>query len=114
MRETSQRKIPGTPVQPLKHRNVVTLIYARLQLCIEAVPQSGKFALTMSVLRMLFVETPCSDERSRDMLFKGYWCSSEVVTITDGKLKVLKRLNKKSRYAGILIRKTVHCSRGLY
>jgi hypothetical protein len=48
---------------------MVTLIYALLHLCIEAVPQSGMFTLTMSVLRMLFVEMPCSDESSRDMLF---------------------------------------------
>jgi hypothetical protein len=101
-------------VQPIKHRNLVTVICALLQLCIEAVPQSDKFTLTMSVLRMLFVETPCSDERSRDVLFKGYWSTNEVVNIIDGKLKVLKRLNIKSRNTCILIRKTVHCSRDLY
>jgi hypothetical protein len=35
MRKTSQCKIPRTPVQPFKHRDVATLICALLQLCIE-------------------------------------------------------------------------------
>jgi hypothetical protein len=43
---------------------MVTLICALLQLCVEAVPQSGMFMLIM-----LFVETQFSDERGTDMLF---------------------------------------------
>jgi hypothetical protein len=42
---------------------------ALLQLCVEAVPQSGMFMLTVSVLRMLFAETHCSDGSRTDMLF---------------------------------------------
>jgi hypothetical protein len=45
------------------------LICPLLQLCIEAVPQSGMFTLTASVLRMLFGETHCSDEKRKNMLF---------------------------------------------
>jgi hypothetical protein len=50
-------------------RDMVTLIWPLLQLCVEAVPQSGMFMLTVYVLRVLFVETHCSDERRTGILF---------------------------------------------
>jgi hypothetical protein len=44
-------------MQPFLHTDMVTLMYALLPLCVEAVAQSSIFILPMSVLCMLLVKT---------------------------------------------------------